>query len=105
MLTVPNNQKTTLSIAPQDAYAQAAIVDGSPTWMVSEPTLATLTPAADGLSAVLEPVGPVGAFQVTATADADLGEGVRQISGLLEVQVIASEAVSLGITAGTLEPR
>jgi hypothetical protein len=45
----------------------------------------------------------VGTAQVTVTADADIGEGEKELMGLLDVQVVAAEAVALSITAGTPE--
>lgn len=105
MLLLTNGQKVTLSIAPLDAFGQAARIDGLPAWNVSDGALATITPAEDGMSAVLEPLGPVGLLQVQVTADADLGEGIKSLSGTLDVQVEAGEAVTLGITAGVPEPK
>lgn len=105
MLLLTNAQKVSLSIQPVDAFGQPARVDGVPAWAVSDDTLATITPATDGLSAVVEPIGPVGTVQVQVTADADLGGGVRSISGTLDVQIEASEAVSLTIVAGAPEPK
>src|SRR6267142_6349149 len=53
MLQLTDVQKCTLSIAPVDAKGNPAPVDGAPSWSVSDPALLDLTPAADGLSAVV----------------------------------------------------
>lgn len=104
MLVVTDVQKVTLSIAPVDAKGNPAPVDGVPTWAVSDATLATITPAADGLSAVVTASGPLGTFQANVSADADLGAGTTTITGTLDIQVTASQATSLNIAAGTPEP-
>jgi hypothetical protein len=45
------------------------------------------------------PAGPLGQAQVTATADADLGSGARNIMTVADIQVVSGEAV-----AGTIQP-
>lgn len=94
-------QTLPLSIKPVDAKGNPATVDGAPQWSVSDPTLATITPAADGLSAVLVPLGPLGSLAVQVSADGDLGEGVKTIVGTAAVDLIGGDAVSVEIVAGT----
>ena len=43
--------------------------------------------------------------EVSVSVDADLGAGVRTISGTLDIQVEPGEAVSVGIVAGVPEPQ
>jgi hypothetical protein len=88
-----------------DAKNNPAKVEGAPVWTSSEPSFVTVEPSADGLSAVIKAVGPTTAtpVQINVTADADLGEGVKPITGLLEVSVIAGEAVAVAISAATPE--
>lgn len=100
-LVLTDNQQVTLTIAPVDVKNNPAPVDGVPTWSSSDATIVAVTPAADGMSAVAVAVGPIGTAQVNVSADADLGAGVTTISGTLDVQVQAGNAVSLGISAGT----
>lgn len=50
-------------------------------------------------------VGPTGMAQVQLKADADMGEGVREITALHDVQVTAAEAVSVLIAAGAPEAK
>lgn len=104
-LLLTNAQKVALSLQPLDAYGNPARVDGVPAWQMSDAALGTLTLAADGLSAMFATLGPLGIVQVSATADADLGAGTRTLSATLDIQIEAAEAVSLGIRAGTPEPR
>lgn len=103
VLTLTSIQKCALSIRPVDARGNPAHVEGAPTWGLSDPALLDLQVAADGLSATVFARGPIGAGQVRVDADADLGEGVETITGLLDVVVIAAQAVSLVIATGTPE--
>lgn len=45
-------------------------------------------------------VGPAGSAQLIVTADADLGEGVKNITGTLDVEVVAGDAAIIVIEAG-----
>jgi hypothetical protein len=102
MLLLTDTQKVTLSIDPRNAKGNPAPVDGVPEWAVSNPGVGTITPSADGLSATF--VATTGGdTQVSVTADADLGDGVRSLSATLDISVKPGEAVTLGITAGTPE--
>lgn len=92
-------------IAPVDRAGNPAAIDGVPTWSVGDPAIIGLDVAADGLSAYAIAAGPVGLSQVNITADADLGEGVTTISGTVDFQVVAAQAVGLAIPVGTPEPQ
>lgn len=105
MILLTNAQKVPLSIQPLDQYGNPARVDGVPVWNNSDEALGTLTVAADGLSAEYSTLGPIGTAQVSVTADADLGAGVRSLTGTLDIQVEPSEAVTLNIAAGVPGPR
>jgi hypothetical protein len=93
-------QEVTLSVSFVDKAGNPAPVDGAPVWAVSDATLFAITPAADGLSAVVSANGPLGSGQVSVSADADTGAGVTTIAGTLDIDVLASAAVSPVITAG-----
>lgn len=95
-----NSQSLPLFVAFVDAKGAPAVVDGFPAWAVSDESLATLIVAADGLSAVVMPVGPVGMFKVQVKADADMSGEVKEILGELDIEVIGGEAVAVNISAG-----
>lgn len=101
-LILTDEQQCPLSIQPVTAAGHPAPVDGVPTWASSDPTVADLVVAADGLSADVVS-GNLGTAQISVNADADLGTGVTTITGVLDVQVVAAQAVTLAITAGTPE--
>lgn len=107
MIQITDTQKVTLSIQPVDAKGNPALVDGAPAWNSSDPSIITVAPSADGLSAVASAAGPLTAegasVQVSVTVDADLGEGTKEISGTLDVTVVAGAAVSVAINAGAPE--
>lgn len=105
MLLLTDAQKVSLAIQPIDAHGHVARIDGIPEWSLSDASLGVLDVAADGLAAVFTSGDALGLVQVNVSADADLGGGVRPISGTLDIQIEAGEAVSLGITAGVPEPK
>jgi len=103
MLLLTDSQKCALAITIVDKKGNAAKVDGVPSWSSSDESVATVTAAEDGLSASVVAAGPLGTAQINVTADADLGEGVKPIAGVLEVQVVGGETASVAISAGTPE--
>jgi len=89
-LTTRQTVSAALSITKPDGSAGA--VEGAPSWASSDETVLKVTPAADGMSAVIDSVAPSaldadGApvpARVTVSADADLGAGVTTITGVSE---------------------
>ncbi len=102
-LVLTDIQKVKLSISPKSAAGNPAPVDGVPSWSVSDASVASIVVADDGLSAEVLTTGVLGFVQVTVDADADLGEGVETITGVLDIEVKASAAVTLDIGAGAPE--
>lgn len=101
MFTLPDDKTVGVSIAYVDAKGNPAQVEGAPVWSSSDESILTVTAAADGLSAVVTPAGPLGSAQVKVTADADLGAGVTEIVTLGDVEVIAGSAVAGVLTFGS----
>jgi hypothetical protein len=102
-LTLTDTQKVTATVAPKDKHGHPAAVEGVPLWETTDPTVATVTPSEDGLSCVIAANGALGTCQVKVTADADLGEGVTPLTGLLDLEVVAGAAVTLDITTSAPE--
>ena len=100
-----DSQKVKLTIAPVNSAGNPAPIDGVPEWSVSDSTLLDIVVDTDGMSATVSAVGPLGSVQVNVSADADLGAGVSTITGVLDIEVTASQATSLGIAAGVPEPK
>lgn len=103
MLILLDNQKVSLEVVPVSVKGNVAQLDGVPVWSVSDESLVTVEPSEDGLSAVVKAIGPVGIAQVAVKGDADLGEGVVEITGTLDVEIQASSAASFTINAGIPE--
>jgi len=83
-----------------DAEGNPAKVDGPITWASSDETLAEVeVDSVDSSIVTVTPVGPTGQVQITATADADLGDGVRELITVCDISLVAGEAV-----AGTIQP-
>lgn len=105
MLALPNDQFVTASIQPVDAKGNPAKVDGIPAWSSSSPSIANVTNiSADGLSADVVPGDQLGTCQINVQADADLGEGVNHITGVLDVQTVAGSAVGFTISTSAPQP-
>ena len=104
-LVLTDMQKVSLTVAFTTAAGNSAVVDGIPDWDVSDESILDIEPSEDGLSAAVTAVGPVGDAQVVVTADADLGEGVKEIFGTLDVSVVPSVAVFALVVSGVPEPK
>lgn len=104
-LLLTDVQRVSLAISPKSAAGNPTAVDGAPAWSSSDDTVLTVEAAADGLSAVATTTGKLGTAQVRVEADADVGSGVTPLNAVLDVEVLASEAVALEVAAGTPESR
>jgi len=99
-LVLTDVQKVALSVSFTNRAGNPAQVDGIPQWSSSDPSILTVTASEDGLSAEAVTVGPLGTAQVSVVADADLGEGVTELTGVLDVEVKPSAAVFALVVAG-----
>lgn len=101
MFSLRDTQQVDASIgAATDARGNPTTV-ANPIWSSSDPTVLTVTPSDDGTSAVFAAAGPLGTANIVLDADADLGDGVVAIQGVVEVEVVASNATTVNITLGT----
>ena len=101
LLTI--TQQVVLTIRPVDAKGNAAPIEQNPAWASSNPAVVSLTVAEDGMSATAVSMG-IGTAQVTVLAKAfDLNkDGVAaDLLGLLDIEVVAGEAVTMQLVAGT----
>lgn len=95
-----DDQQVSVAFTAVDRRGNPARLDGAPVWSSSDPLILTVTPNDDNSAAVLA-VGPTGTAQVQVTVDADIGSGIRNLVGILDVEVVAGEAVSLDLVPGT----
>ena len=106
-LTLTIDQKALVTLEITDRSGNPATVDAPPVWDSSATEFATVDAAEDGLSAWVSAGEGVGeeAALITVRADADLGEGTREVIGTLQVNVTAGEAQFVELTAGAPEPK
>lgn len=100
LFKLTDEQKFPLAVSFRTAAGNPAKVDGLPVWGVSNPDVLDMAVADDGLSAVFSAKGPLGTCQVNLTADADLGAGVKNLTGMFEVEVVSAEASVVVFTPG-----
>jgi hypothetical protein len=101
--TLPADKRVKLGISYLDAKGNPASIDGEVSWTSSDTTIANVDVADDSPpdhSVVwVTPATAIGSCQISANADADLGEGVRDLVTLMDLTVVGGEAV-----AGTIQP-
>lgn len=108
--TLPADKQIHVAVAYVDDHDNPARVDGPVRWSTSDENILSVetwepeardTPVGvpENGFATISVVGPVGQAQVAATADVDMGTGVKELVTLLDVTVVAGEAV-----AGTITP-
>jgi len=102
VISITSEEKIPVTLAPKTAAGNPASVE-NPVWSVLSGD-ATVEPSADGLSAYLVS-GASGINEISVTADADLGEGVVEISSDITLAVTSPLAADLGITVGAAEPK
>ena len=87
-----------------DSKGRPATVQGSPVWASSDETVLSVVAGSDGMSAKISTVAP-GSARISVKADADLGEGVTEITGVSEDIVVtqgtSTQAATFKITLGT----
>lgn len=98
-ITLTDTQEVLVSVHPIDAKGYDAPVEGQPSWELSDDTVVQFVVNPDGLSGEVTAIRP-GVSQLTFRADADLGEGITPVLGILDVTVVAGQAVSLRIDVG-----
>jgi hypothetical protein len=101
-LTLTAVQQVGVSVSAVDAKGNPAQVEDVVFSSSDEAVLLVKPDTSDPHKATAVAVA-VGTAQVKVQADADIGEGVTNLTGLLDIEVVAAEAVSLGMTAGTPE--
>ncbi len=99
MLNLSSTQQATLSLI---FTPKAARPDGVPEWATSDAAIVSVTPAADGLSAVAKATG-IGVAAISVTGDKKHGAEVSAFVGSIDVQVNEADVESVEIVAGTPE--
>lgn len=101
LITITNEEKINVTLNPTTAAGNPGTVDGIPVWAVTSGD-ATIEPAADGLSCYLISGNP-GNSVIIVTADANLGEGVTNITDTVDLAVVPANISQLGLVVGSPE--
>lgn len=97
-LILKDSQEVVLSYTATSKAGNPASVENA-TWASSDPSV-VVTASADGSTATAAAAGPLGTATVTLSGDADLGEGVKPVTGVIDIQVVTGDAAIFNITAG-----
>lgn len=99
-VNISSVQEIPIFANPQRADGSTATLVGTPAWTSSDTTIATVSPATDGLSAVIIAQAP-GTCTVTVSGEGDPTPGVDPVSNTVSVTVVNAEATQIALTAGT----
>lgn len=100
-LTLTDTQMVkNVAIDPKDSKGYPAFAE-SIQWATSDPDVLAIVPHTDDPKVVDIVAGKPGKAQVTVSADVQEGDGVTTKTGVLDVTVLAGEAVSFTISVGT----
>lgn len=103
-IKITNEQQVRVTLNPKTDTGKPASLDGVPTWEIVSGN-STVTADADGRSALLVSADDPGDTQILVKADADIGEGVEEISDVIKLSVVGATAKNLGLVAGTPEAK
>lgn len=92
MLTMTDTQMAEVSLIIKDKSGNPATVDGIPAWASTDPLVADAIVDPDGMKANVLAKSS-GVCQITVSADADLGAGVKPIIGFLDVHISGTATV------------
>ena len=99
MYNLPIDHTVKMQVSDVDSAGNPAQVDGEVEWFPANPEIAAIeVDPNDGTICKVMPVS-IGRTQVSAKADADLGEGVRELLTICDIMIVAGEAV-----AGSIQP-
>ncbi len=101
MTTIKDNQTVSVTLEVDDVANNPianAVFTVPPGWQSSDPTIVTVSAAADGLSANVTATGKLGQAQITVTGTAVDG---RTITGIGDVSVVTSGAATFKLNFGT----
>lgn len=103
-LKISNEQQIKVTLTPKTDTGKPATLDGMPSWAVLTGN-SQVSVSDDGLSATLVSSDDPGDTEILVKADADLGEGVEEISDIIKLSVVGATAKNLGLTAGQPEAK
>jgi hypothetical protein len=69
-------------------------------WGTTDEAIVALNPSDDGMSCTVVSAGAMGTAQITVRLDADVGDGVQELTGMALVDVTAGQASTIAILLG-----
>lgn len=95
----------TIQLADRAGNPLGALPDGATaTWSSSDPSIATVAQSpSDPLGSTVTTVGPLGTVQ--ANVDVQLPDGGALLHGILNLEVVPGDAVSLKLNPANIQPR
>ena len=99
LMQLKDNEPGSYQVQLKDAAGNPATIDPAalPVWAITDPSLATLTPSADGLSCAVQPSGKLGTATIQFSIPAVDDEPAIQASDdLTIIASVATQAVLVG---------
>lgn len=103
-VSLTNEQQVKVTLTPVTDTGKPAKLDGAPSWAVISGNSQVVV-SDDGLSADLISSDDPGDTEILIKADADIGEGVEEISDTIKLTVVGATAKNLGISVGSPTPK
>lgn len=103
-LTLTDIQLVNLGVSPKSAAGNPALIE-SPVWSSSDESIVTVAVDPSGLNAVATTTGKIGSAQVKFECDAQIGDGIKPLFAVLDIDVVPSDAINIGIVAGSPEDK
>lgn len=97
-LKITSEQMVRVKLTPKTDTGRPAKLDGKPAWEVISGD-SKIEVDEDGLGANLVSADLPGDTEIIVRADADIGEGVEEISDIIKLSVVGATAKNLGLTA------
>lgn len=99
-MILKSGEKAILKLRILDASGNPARVEGDKvTWSSSDPSIGELKVDKDEMGAEFIQSGAVGKTMIQCKADADLGEGVKELVAEMEIETLSGEAVLMELSA------
>src|SRR5262245_59688375 len=102
MIQLTDTQQVSISVSGVDAKGFPAPLENV-TMTSSDGTIASVVQDATDPSKGMVVAGVPGDAQIQVTADAKIGEGVKELTGTLDVHVVAGEAATITVGTGVPE--
>jgi hypothetical protein len=99
VFTLTDDQEVDVALDLLDRHGNPATAAGVPQWTVTDPGILTVTPSADGLTAVVRAAGKTGPAQVSVRVQRSADPN-DVLTGVQDFDVVAGAAASLSLVEG-----